>query len=251
MTSIGALPAAVAVPVSSSATAVAATPAAPAAPAALAQAEDAVRIGSVPLDLAAFAAIMGSIDPSGSAGATHDNAAFQDAMTMIGGTLAQRQGGYFLAIDAPGGGLMTSMTPGQLSAYMQSGGTLYNDTVVSSDGHTYSLYDLLKQAFAASRRQELLQAANPLLDDPCLEVAEGLLDQMRADSAPADSQRSLLFGSRTSGSAAARHIQTLVLQMGAAGSAGVGLSVVYFPSNPTAGSPAPPAAAPVTLRLTA
>jgi hypothetical protein len=78
---------------------------------------NAVRIGSVPIDIASYGAIMGSIESPGDSGTSaRDNAALQDVLTMIGNTLSQGQGGYFIAINAPGAALQASMTPGQLQA---------------------------------------------------------------------------------------------------------------------------------------
>jgi hypothetical protein len=216
---------------------------------------NAVRINAVPLDIASYGAILGNI--GGSIGSSpRDPAAFRDVMEMIGGTLSQGQGGYYLAINAPGGSLMTAMTPSQLQAYMQSKGTLYPDTLTSSNGHTYSLYDLLKQAFAADRHTEQMQAADPGMSDPGLLVAEALLDKMQADDAPAGSRRSPLPSYQLDRGDTAKSIRTLVLQMDGSGNNGVRLSIVYFPpglgNGPQAWSaPATTAAAPETLQLTA
>jgi hypothetical protein len=209
---------------------------------------------TVPIDIASYGAIIGSVTAAGGA-ASHgagEAAAVQDVMAMIGKTLSQGQGAYYLAINVPGDTLATAMTPGQLRAYMQSGGTLYPDTVTSSDGQTYSLQGLLKQAFAANRRAERMQAEDPAMDNPYMEGAEALLDQMRADSSPAGSQRSVLFGSNSSGPDTAKTIRTLVLQMGGGGADKVQLTIVYFPPGSGSLATAPSAQqAPSRLELTA
>jgi hypothetical protein len=200
---------------------------------------NAISMATVPLDIASFGAILGSVQgTAASAGPGGGEAAtVQSVMAMIGKTLSQGQGGYYIAINAPGASVMTAMTPGQLRLYMQNGGTLDQDNVVSSDGHTYSMYGLLQQAFAANTQTEQMQAADPALADPKLTVAEALLDQMRADSAPASSARSVLFGSSSHGPDTSRAIRTIVLQMsGTTRANGVVLTVVYFPPN--AGAPA-------------
>jgi hypothetical protein len=203
--------------------------------------------------MASFTAIMASIKSASGTDASGPGqaAALQDVMSMIGKTLSQGQGAYYIAMDAPGGALVTAMTPNQLQAYMQSGGTLDQDNLVSSDGHTYSLHDLLQQAFAASARSERLLAANPATDDPKLKVAEALLDQMRADSEPSGSMRSLLFGSRTTNQDTAKQIRTIVLRMNPdATTKGVSLTIVYFPPG-TSNLPGQTASAdaPTTLQL--
>jgi hypothetical protein len=193
---------------------------------------NAISINAVPFDMASFTAIMASIKAAGGSAASGPGqaAALQNVMTMIGKTLSQGQGAYYIAIDAPGGALLTAMTPDQLQAYMQSGGSLDQDNLVSSDGHTYSLHDLLQQAFAASARTERLQAANPAMDDPKLKMAEALLDQMRADTEPSGSMRSLLFGSKSANQDKVRQIRTVVLQMNPdATTKGISLTIVYFP----------------------
>jgi hypothetical protein len=217
---------------------------------------NAVDINAVPLDIASYGAIIDST--GGTEGySARDPTAFQDAMEMIGETLSQAQGGYYLAINAPGRSLMTAMTPGQLQAYMQSKGTLYPDTLLSSNGNKYSLYDLLNQAFAANTRTQQMQEADPAAANPNLTVAEALLNQMKADSAPAGSVQLPPLGTPSAGPDAAKSIRTLVLQMDASGSNnGVRLSIVYFP--PGAGNgpqdwgpPATTVAAPEILQLVA
>lgn len=221
---------------------------------ALQQVEDAVRFAREPLDAGALAAIMGSVQGDAPGGGGQPEA-LEKVMTMIGGTLAQGQGAYYIAINAPGASLMTSMTPGQLGAYMQSGGTLYKDTLVAGDHRTYSIYGLLTQAQQASQRAEILQASTLAAVDPRLQVAENVLDQMRADEAPAGSQRAVLFGSQSRGTETAKHIQAIVLQMPQSGAAGVQLTIVYIPPEPTsqagaAGTATASAPPPETLQLT-
>jgi len=215
---------------------------------------DAISVNTLPIDIASFGAIVGSVTAAGGA-ASHgagESADVQDVMSMIGKTLSQGQGAYYLAINVPGDTLMTAMTPGQLQAHMQGGGALDPDTVTSSDGQTYSLQGLLKQAFAANERAEQMQAVDPTMGDPYLGGAEALLDQMRADSAPAGSQRSVLFGSGSHGPDTAKTIRTLVLQMGS-GADPVRLTIVYFPPGSGSLAPAPSSAqqAPSRLQLTA
>jgi hypothetical protein len=219
---------------------------------------NAVRINAVPLDIASYGAIMSNIDSGWANGGTspRDAADFEKVMEMIGGTLTQGQGGYFFAINAPGGSLMTAMTPGQLGAYMQSGGTLYKDTLISSNGHSYSLYDLLNQAFAANTRTEQMQLADPATANPNLLTAELLLNQMQTDSAPGGGSQWRSFLSHWNDPDAATTIRTLVLQLGGTGNNSVRLSIVYFPpglgNGPQAWSaPATTAASPETLQLTA
>ncbi|HEX4367149.1 MAG TPA: hypothetical protein VH023_09985 [Rhodopila sp.] len=214
---------------------------------------DAISMSTVPIDIASYGAIIGSVAAAGGA-ASHgagEAAAVQDVMGMIGKTLSQGQGAYYIAINVPGDTLMTAMTPGQLQAYMQSGGALYPDTVTSSDGRSYSVQGLLKQAFAANQRAEQMQAADPTMDNPRLDGAEALLDQMRADSSPPGSQRSVLFGSGSHGPDTAKAIRTLVLQMGS-GADPVQFTIVYFPpgSGSLAAAPSAPQA-PSLLQLTA
>jgi hypothetical protein len=217
---------------------------------------NAVDINAVPLDIASYGAIMGST--GGTEGySARDPAAFQDAMEMIGEMLSQARGGYYLASNAPGRSLMTAMAPGQLQAYMQSKGALYPDTLISSNGHSYSLYDLLNQAFAANARTQQMQQADPAAANPDLTVAETLLNQMKADSASAGSAQLPPLRTPSAGPDAAKSIRALVLQMDASGSnSGVRLSIVYFP--PSAGNgpqdwgpPATTMAAPETLQLVA
>jgi hypothetical protein len=152
---------------------------------------------------------------------------------------------------------MTAMTPGQLQAYMQSKGALYPDTLISSNGNSYSLYDLLNQAFAANARTQEMQEAEPAAANPDLTVAEALLNQMKADSSPGGSAQLPPLGNPSAGPDAVKSIRTLVLQMDASGSNnGVRLSIVYFPprlgNGPQDwGPPATTVAAPETLRLVA
>ncbi|WP_158932326.1 hypothetical protein [Acidisphaera sp. S103] len=215
---------------------------------------DAISMNTVPIDIASYGAIVGSVTAAGGV-ASHgagEAAAVQDVMSMIGKTLSQGQGAYYLAINVPGDTLATAMTPGQLQAYMQSGGTLYPDTVTSSDGQTYSLQGLLKQAFAANERAEQMRAADPAMDNPYMDGAEALLDQMRADSSPPGSQRSVLFGSNAHDPDTAKTIRTLVLQMGGGGADSVQLTIVYFPPGSGSLAAAPSAQqAPSRLQLTA
>ena len=111
---------------------------------------------------------------------------------------------------------------------MQSGGRLYQDTVVAPNA-SHTLYDLLQQAFAANAKAERLQAAGDAMEDPHLKIAEALLDQMKGDSALTGSMESVLFGSKSLGRDAAKSIRTLVLQMDGNSSNGVRLTIVYYP----------------------
>jgi hypothetical protein len=211
---------------------------------------DVVSVAALPLDIASYGAIAASVKSSGAIPpyGFARGAPLEDAMAMIGHTLSQGQGGYYIAINAPGASLATAMTPGQLSGYMQSGGTLYQDTLASSDGHTYSIYGLLQQAFAANARTEQRQAIGACVD-PRLSVAEALLDQLRADSEPAGSARALLFGAKSGGPDTAKVIRTIVLQTGSQGPNGVRLTVVYFPPTNRFTTSAPAPATPETLQL--
>jgi len=216
---------------------------------------NAIDIDAVPFDIASYEAILGSIKSAGGSFATGtgEQAALQQVMGMIGKTISQGQGAYYIAVNAPHGSMATSMTPSQLEAYMQSDGTLYPDTVVAQNG-TYTLYGLLQQAFAASAKTERLQAADDAMVDPQLKMAESLLDQMKGDSAPTGSMESVLFGSKSLSHDAAKSIRTLVLQMDGNSSNGVRLTIVYYPpgaGNYTVEQPTQSDSAPTTLQLNA
>jgi hypothetical protein len=60
---------------------------------------DAISINEVPLDIASYGAILGSIKSAGGASANGaaESAAAQKIMTMIGNTLSQGHGGYYIA----------------------------------------------------------------------------------------------------------------------------------------------------------
>lgn len=216
---------------------------------------NAIDVNAVPFDTASYAAILGSIKSAGGsfASGTGEQAALQQVMGMIGKTISQGQGGYYIAINAPHGSMATSMTPGQLKAYMQSDGTLYPDTVVAQNA-TYTVYGLLQQAFAANAKTERLQAAGDAMDDPRLKMAESLLDQMKGDSAPTGSMESVLFGSKSLSHDAGKSIRTLVLQMHGDSSNRVRLTIVYYPpgvGNYTLGQSTQSDSAPATLQLNA
>src|SRR6202012_2575724 len=77
---------------------------------------DAISMNTVPIDIASYGAIIGSVTAAGGA-ASHgagESADVQSVMAMIGKTLSQGQGAYYIAINVPGDSLMTAMTPGQL-----------------------------------------------------------------------------------------------------------------------------------------